>query len=117
MLPTVADRDMQIDYFDNMIEQLDELRKIPFFGEVIEPWITKVHNTLEQSNRITDRSLANVFNSLMPCNFGDKLMLTCQGTLDVDSAKLLIKKVLSYLAPSVVPEKYTPMIQFAAKMI
>lgn len=109
-------RDAAPNYFENIVNDLGDLKKIPFIGVLIGPYIDPAQQLISSVNQASDNSLSNIVNSILPCTFNGPRP-TCKGTLDMDSVKILIKKVLDILPISTFIPKAVPIADLLKDML
>lgn len=78
------------------VDDLSNLKRLPFVGTLVGPYVDSARNVISTVNEESDNSLSNVVNSVMPCTFNGAIP-TCTGTLDRDSVRKLIKKLLDFI--------------------
>ncbi|XP_014218051.1 uncharacterized protein LOC106646524 [Copidosoma floridanum] len=103
-------------YFREVIDKLDEIKAMPFIGDIVGPYVAIARSAITNVNNLTDGSFGAIFNSIMPCNISN-LSIRCEGTLDKDSARQLAKKLLSSIPLGVLPSSMASIIKLATNVV
>lgn len=83
------------DFYSIILEQLDNLKQMPFFGQMLSPLIDQWKKIIEELNNNSGGNLKTLFNSIAPCAVDscspakDSILPTFNAVLDTFFAKNL----------------------------